>query len=202
VAIVSPYYYRLSSDGVYEFFHKIATQVRVDVTLYNIPMFASPIDVETITRLAMDCPRVVGIKDSSGDLPNMMRMIARIRPQRSDFRFLTGWDAALAPMLIAGCDGGTNAASGAIPELTLAIYQAVKSKNMDEAIRLQHKLIPIFDSMLGVPEFPEGFRRGAAVRGWKLGTSRQPVSEQSVRAANEAEAKIKRQIDEVLAELG
>ncbi len=36
----------------------------IDVTLYNIPMFASPIDVPTIRRLA-EFPRVVGIKDSA-----------------------------------------------------------------------------------------------------------------------------------------
>jgi dihydrodipicolinate synthase/N-acetylneuraminate lyase len=190
VAIVSPYYYRLSSDGVYAFFKSIADQVRVDVTLYNIPMFASPIDLETISRLAMDCPRVVGIKDSSGDLPFMMRMISSIRPQRPDFRFLTGWDASLAPMLMAGCDGGTNATSGAIPELTLAIYAAVQAGDTKLAMDLQYKLLPIFDAMIGVAEFPEGFRRGVAVRGVKLGESRQPVSEASIRAADEAQSKL------------
>ncbi len=87
VAIVAPFYYRLSADGVYEYFREIADQVRVDVTLYNIPLFASPIDVETVRRLAMDCPRVMGIKDSSGDLPHMMRMISAVRPQRPEFSF-------------------------------------------------------------------------------------------------------------------
>ncbi|EMI20615.1 dihydrodipicolinate synthase, partial [Rhodopirellula maiorica SM1] len=99
VAIVAPFYYRLSSEGVYAYFKEIADTVSVDVTLYNIPMFASPIDLPTIIRLAQECPRVIGIKDSSGDLPLMMRMIAAIRPLRDDFSFLTGWDAALVPML-------------------------------------------------------------------------------------------------------
>jgi 4-hydroxy-tetrahydrodipicolinate synthase len=65
VAIVAPFYYRLSSDGVYAYFREIADSVSVDVTLYNIPLFASPIDVETVVRLAAECPRVIGIKDSS-----------------------------------------------------------------------------------------------------------------------------------------
>ena len=62
----------------------------------------------------------MGIKDSSGDIPHMMRMIAAVRPHRPDFSFLTGWDAALAPMLFIGCNGGTNATSGVVPELTRA----------------------------------------------------------------------------------
>ena len=51
----------------------------IDVTLYNIPMFASPIDVPTVRRLAEECPRVVAIKDSTGDVAFMMRMIDAVR---------------------------------------------------------------------------------------------------------------------------
>jgi dihydrodipicolinate synthase/N-acetylneuraminate lyase len=177
VAIVAPFYYRLSSEGVYAYFREIARAVRVDVTLYNIPLFASPIDVDTVVRLASDFPRIVGIKDSSGDLPNMMRMIAAIRPMRDDFTFLTGWDAALAPMLIAGADGGTNATSGVVPELTRSLHRAVVAGKIDEAMRLQFQLLPLFDAMISLGEFPEGFRAGARSRGWNLGLGRVPVSE-------------------------
>src|SRR5262249_49184699 len=62
VAIVSPFYYRLSAESVYAYFAEIARDTPIDVTLYNIPMFASPIDVPTIRRLA-EFPRVIGIKD-------------------------------------------------------------------------------------------------------------------------------------------
>jgi len=82
VAIVSPYYYRLSPDNVYAYFREIGRNTPVDVTLYNIPMFASPIDVPTIQRLSEECPRIVAIKDSSGDMPQMMRMIEAVRASR------------------------------------------------------------------------------------------------------------------------
>ncbi len=177
VAIVAPFYYRLSSEAIYAYFREIANSVRVDVTLYNIPLFASPISLETVIRLANDCPRVIGIKDSSGDLPHMMRMIAAIRPQREDFTFLTGWDAALAPMLIAGADGGTNATSGVVPELTRALHRAVVAGQIEEAMRLQYQLLPLFDAMISLGEFPEGFRAGARSRGWDLGPGRMPVSD-------------------------
>ncbi len=177
VAIVAPFYYQLSSDAVHAYFTQIAGSVDVDVTLYNIPMFASPIDVETATRLALEQPRIIGIKDSSGDLPNMLRMMAAIRPQRDDFSFLTGWDASLAPMLIAGVDGGTNATSGVLPELTRAIHRSVRAGKIDQATRLQYDLLATFDCMIGLGEFPDGFRAGARVRGWELGDGRVPYSQ-------------------------
>jgi dihydrodipicolinate synthase/N-acetylneuraminate lyase len=176
VAIVSPFYYKLSPAGVYAYFKEIADNSPIDVTLYNIPMFASPIDVPTIQRLAEECPRVVAIKDSSGDLPHMMRMIAAIRPIRPEFGFLTGWDAALMPMLLIGCDGGTNATSGVVPEITKKLYQLTMDRKIDEARDLQFRLLTLFDAMILSAEFPDGFRAALRLRGIEPGPSRQPKS--------------------------
>lgn len=177
VAIVSPFYYKLSARGVYAYFKEIADNSPIDVTLYNIPMFASPIDVPTVARLAEECERVVAIKDSSGDLPHMMRMISAVRPLRPDFAFLTGWDAALMPMLLLGCDGGTNATSGVVPEITRKLYDLTLSGQLDEARELQYRLLHLFDAMILHSEFPEGFRAALRIRGIDTGPGRQPQSD-------------------------
>lgn len=176
VAIVSPFYYKLGPESVYAYFREIAINSPIDVTLYNIPLFASPIDVPTIRRLA-EFERIVGIKDSSGDLAFMMRMITAIRPQRPDFTFLTGWDTVLVPMLLLGCDGGTNATSGVVPELTRKLYDLTQGRQLEEAMRLQYRLLELFDVALYSADFPEGFRAAVELRGFQLGTSRQPLSE-------------------------
>ncbi|MCR4412156.1 MAG: dihydrodipicolinate synthase family protein [Thermoguttaceae bacterium] len=176
VAIVSPFYYKLSPESVYAYFREIALNSPIDVTLYNIPMFASPIDVPTIRRLA-EFPRVVAIKDSSGDLAFMMRMIQAVRPVRPDFSFLTGWDVVLVPMLLAGCDGGTNATSGVVPELTRKLYDLTRAGQIEAAMRIQFRLLELFDTMLYSADFPEGFRAGVEVRGFHMGRSRQPLSD-------------------------
>src|SRR6188508_3115785 len=136
VAIVSPFYFKLSPESVYAYFREIALNSPIDVTLYNIPMFASPIDVPTIRRLA-EFDRVIGIKDSSGDVAFMCRMMQAIKPHRPDFMFLTGWDVVLMPMLIMGVDGGTNATSGIVPELTRKLYDLVRAGQLEEARPLQ-----------------------------------------------------------------
>lgn len=175
VAIVSPFYFRLSPDSVYAYFAEIARHSPIDVTLYNIPAFASAIDLPTIRRLA-EFPRVVGIKDSSGDLAFMMRMIAAVRPLRPDFSFLTGWEAVLAPMLMIGCDGGTHASSNAVPEVTRRIYDLCGAGNFQEAMRWQYRILELFDAMLIPFEFPDGFRAAAGLRGFRMGRGRQPMS--------------------------
>ncbi len=176
VAIVAPFYYKLSPRAVYAYFKEIADNTPIDVTLYNIPLFASPIDVPTVRRLADECDKVIGIKDSSGDIPHMIRMIQAIRPNRPDFSFMTGWDAALMPMLLVGCDGGTNASSGVVPELTRKLYELTMSLKLDEARQLQYDLVTLFDTMLYSAEFPDGFRAAVKLRGFDTGVGRQPIS--------------------------
>ncbi len=162
VAIVAPYYFKLSPRAVYAYFKEIGD---------------SPIDVPTVKRLAEECPKVVGIKDSSGDLPHMIRMIQAVRPIRPDFSFLTGWDAALMPMLLIGCDGGTNASSGVVPELTRKLYDLTTSYQIDEARSLQYDIVKLFDAMLYSAEFPDGFRTAVRLRGFDTGVGRQPLTD-------------------------
>lgn len=197
VAIVSPFYYKLSPDSVYAYFREIALNSPIDVTLYNIPMFASPIDVPTIRRLA-EFERVIGIKDSSGDISFMMRMMAAVQPIRPDFVFLTGWEAALVPMLLMGCQGGTNATSGVVPEVTRKIYDLCQVGRITEARILQLQLIELFDTMLYTTDFPEGFRAAATLRGINFGQSRQPQTDEQ-RASR---AKLADQLRESLKKLG
>lgn len=176
VAIVSPFYYKLSPPAVYAYFQEIAKESPIDITLYNIPLFASPIDVQTVVKLAEEHPNIIGIKDSSGDLPHMMRMIAAVRPIRPDFTFLTGWDPALVPMMLIGCDGGTNATSGVVPEITRKLYDLTVAGKLEEAVNLQYRLLRLFDAMIYHSEFPEGFRQALTLRGIVPGRGRQPQS--------------------------
>ncbi len=176
VAIVAPFYYKLSPASVYAYFKEIGRNTPVDVTLYNIPMFASPIDVPTVQRLSEECERIVAIKDSSGEIPHMIRMIKAVRPNRPEFSFLTGWDAALMPMLLVGCDGGTNASSGVVPEVTRKLYDLTLAGKLDEARNVQYDLVELFDTMIYSAEFPDGFRAAVELRGFRMGQGRQPLS--------------------------
>jgi 4-hydroxy-tetrahydrodipicolinate synthase len=173
VAIVSPFYYRLSPGAVLAYFREIALNSPIDITLYNIPMFASPIDVPTIQKLA-ELPRIIGIKDSSGDIAFMLRIMAAIESTRPEFSFLTGWEPALVPMLAMGCHGGTLAMSGVVPEATRKLFDLTIAGNWKEARALQMRLTELFDLIVFGVNFPEGVRAAIEMRGFHLGDSRQP----------------------------
>ena len=198
VAIVSPFYYRSSPSNVYAYFREIGRQTPVDVTLYNIPMFASPIDVPTVQRLSEECPRIVAVKDSSGDIAHMQRMIAAVRPNRPEFSFLCGWDVSLLPMMLMGCDGGTNAAAGVAPELMRELYDLTVAGRLNEATVKQNQVIKLFDPMVLGLDFPDGIRAAVKLRGIKLGDGRMPMAEDA--KAQVAEAT--KRVEQVLRALG
>ena len=140
-------------------------------------MFASPIDVPTVRRLADEFARVIGIKDSTGDVAVMARLIAAIRPARPDFTFLTGWEAALAPMLMIGCDGGTHGSANVVPEVTRRIYDLARAGDLTAATAWQYRLLELFDAMFYGVEFPIGFKAAAELRGFHFGPGRLPQTD-------------------------
>jgi 4-hydroxy-tetrahydrodipicolinate synthase len=111
----------------------------------------------------------------------MMRLIGAVRPLRPDFSFLTGWEAVLVPMLLVGCDGGTHATSGVVPEITRKLYDLSLAGQYQKALHWQYRLLELFDAMLYSADFPEGFRAAVELRGFRMGRSRQPMtSEQRI----------------------
>ena len=165
VAVTAPIYFRPSAEAIFTHFEAVADRSPVGVLVYNIPAFAVPIPVKTTVRLAAECPNVVGVKDSSGDASQMVRLCAQILPDRPDFSILTGWDAALLPMLAAGAHGGTNATANAAPELVLEVYDRFAAGDWNAARAAQHRLTKLFDAVIGTGEFPDGFRLAAEAHG-------------------------------------
>ncbi len=174
-AICAPYYFKLSQDSVGEYFAELARHTELDIVLYNIPQFANEISLDTIERLA-DFPRIVGIKDSSRDFPRFLNLINRMRPRRPDFSILIGTEEIILPALLMGGDGGTIATSGIVPEVVMKLYALAESGQIEEARRIQFKLLELINVMLFGAGFPEGFRAAASLRGFVMGQSRQPLS--------------------------
>lgn len=177
-ALIAPHYYKMSQENVRTYFEEVADRAQIDIVLYNIPQFSNEISIDTIEQLCQH-PRIIGIKDSSRDMPRFLATINRIRPKRSDFSFLVGCEEILLPTLMMGGDGGTIATSGVVPEVVMKLYNLYRAGHHDEAIKIQYQMLDLIDAMLNGVDFPEGFRSGMAVRGFDMGRGRQHQSARS-----------------------
>jgi dihydrodipicolinate synthase/N-acetylneuraminate lyase len=176
VSITGPYYYKLSQESIEAYFRELAAKSPVDIVIYNIPVFANEISLPVLRRLALDCPRIVGTKDTSKDMGRLQQTLHMIKPQRPDFSVLNGWEELMCAALFMGADGGTISTAGVAPEVVMSLYQNARAGNWDEARRIQYELLDLFQLMVGAPNFPEGFRSGYELRGFKAGHARFPIS--------------------------
>lgn len=178
VSITGPYYYKLTQESIEQYFRDIAAKSPIDIVIYNIPAFANEISVPVLKRLALDCPRIVGTKDTSRDMPRYQQVLHEIKSQRPDFSVLIGWEELLCPAMFMGGDGGTLSSAGVVPEVIMKIYNSAKAGEWDTSKQAQFKLLDLFALMVNAPNFPEGFRAGYQLRGFETGNARFPLSKQ------------------------
>jgi 4-hydroxy-tetrahydrodipicolinate synthase len=178
VSITGPYYYKLTQESIEEYFRELAAKSPIDIVIYNIPAFANEISVPVLKRLALDCPRIIGTKDTSRDMPRYLQVLHQIKSQRPDFSVLIGWEELLCDALFMGGDGGTLSSAGVVPEVIMRIYDAARSGDWETAKHGQFKLLDLFSLMVNAPNFPEGFRAGYQLRGFETGNARFPLSKE------------------------
>jgi 4-hydroxy-tetrahydrodipicolinate synthase len=176
VSITGPYYYKLTQESIEAYFRELAARSPIDIVVYNIPVFANEISLPVLERLALDCPRIIGTKDTSKDMGRFQQTLHLIKRQRPDFSVLIGWEELLCAGLFMGADGGTLSSAGVVPEVVMRLYEVARAGNWEEARRIQFELLDLFALMVGAPNFPEGFRTGYELRGFKAGPARFPLS--------------------------
>jgi 4-hydroxy-tetrahydrodipicolinate synthase len=190
VSITGPYYYKVSQESIEQYFREIAARSPIDILLYNIPQFSNEISLPVVQRLAHDCPRIIGIKDSSRDFPRFCTMLAQLKPIRPEFVCFIGCEEILYPSLVMGGDGGTIACSGVIPEVILKLYQDYQSGNHAECRRVQLKIQELIGAMFSAGNFPEGFRAAVGLRGFDPGPPRYPLGPLEQTVLEEAKGKL------------
>lgn len=178
VSICPPYYFRISQEAMRSYFLEAAQISPLPVVLYQIPAFANALSSDLILELSEE-PNIIGIKDSSRDFVAFTWLLSVLRTRRPDFSILIGTEELLLPALFMGADGGALASSGIVPEAVLGLYHAWQQGDHPAALQWQNALLPLIQSMF-TPDFPAGFRAGAAARGFSMGLGRQPLSPEQV----------------------
>jgi len=145
--VVCPYYNRPSQDGIIAHFRAVSEVTDRPVLLYNIPMRTGRnIDVSTVVELSR-IPNIVGIKDASADINQTMNIIARTK----NFLVLSGEDHLLFSICCLGGHGGIMASAHVLPGEFLALCNAARDGDLEEARRLHYHLLPLVRVMFKEP---------------------------------------------------
>lgn len=129
VLMLPPFYYKNPSDeGLFAFFSEVIQRVGNDalkIYLYHFPQqSATPFSLSLIQRMVKEYPNtIVGVKDSSGDVDNMISMAKNV----PDFCVLAGADDAMLPVLKEGGGGCITACANIMPGLLKTVYDGFKA---------------------------------------------------------------------------
>lgn len=120
--VLSPYYNKPTQEGLYRHFKAVAGKVSSPIVVYNIPgRTAINILPSTLERLAQDCPNIIGVKESSGNLDQISEII---RTLPDSFCVLSGDDSLTLPILSLGGLGVISVVSNVFPKEVQALCQA------------------------------------------------------------------------------
>ncbi|MGE3312838.1 MAG: 4-hydroxy-tetrahydrodipicolinate synthase, partial [Limisphaerales bacterium] len=139
---VGPYYNKPTPEGMYQHFREVARSTRLPLILYSIPgRCGIDISVDTVRRLAADCPTVVGIKEAGGNADRVSQLRAACGPR---FSILSGDDALTLPFMSVGAHGVVSVASNVAPKAVARMVDAFARGDLKGAIRAHERLHPLF----------------------------------------------------------
>jgi len=159
VVATPPYYFAVSQEEMVDFFGEVAAATRVPLILYNIPKTThATIAVETVFEMS-EVDGVLGIKDSSGDVDALRRMLARFR-DRKDFLVYVGDESAMLTGFSEGADGGVPSTANVAPRLLADLFEAADAGRAEEAKSCFDALVQLRDVFNGCTDNGMGWLIG------------------------------------------
>jgi 4-hydroxy-tetrahydrodipicolinate synthase len=172
--VVTPYYNKPSNRGLYLHFKAVADSVKIPIILYNIAgRTGKNIEPELMGKLARDCKNIVGVKEASGSLDQMLR-IKEVCPK--DFILLSGDDALTLPILAIGGIGVISVAANIVPKDVVGVINAFNKGDLKTAQEINLKLQPLIRALF-VETNPIPVKIACELMGLCSGSLRLPLCE-------------------------
>ncbi len=139
---VTPFYNKPTQEGLLRHFQKIAESINIPVILYNVPgRTVTNITAETALLLAQ-IDNIIGIKEASGDLGQVMQILAHRPP---GFLVLSGDDSLALAITMLGGEGVISVASNLIPAEMTRIIDLARRGELEEARKFHYHYLSLMD---------------------------------------------------------
>lgn len=138
---VSPYYNKPTQEGIFQHYKALSEASPLPIILYNVPgRTGSNMLASTTLRIAKECKNIVGIKEASGNMEQVMDILNHRHP---DFLVLSGDDPLTLPMLACGGDGVISVTANAFPAHCTQMVNAFSEGDYAAARKIHFQLLEI-----------------------------------------------------------
>ncbi len=184
-----PYYNRPTQGGLYRHFEAVARATRLPCVPYNIPSRTGVnMTAETTLRLSR-VPNIIGIKEASGDLAQIARIID---DAGEEFRLWSGDDAMTLPILAVGGYGVIAVVSHLTGVQMHRIIDDYLAGRTEDAARGHRQLLPLMQTLMTAASSPAPVKYALSQVGFPVGAPRLPLVEPEGEAAERIMAEVRR----------
>jgi 4-hydroxy-2-oxoglutarate aldolase len=171
--VLTPHYYksRMVQEALQRHFEAVAEASPIPILIYSVPAFTGISWPAALTPVLAAHPRIVGMKESSGDLGLMGRILGAVPPS---FRVACGSGPVLYPALCLGASAGILAVACCAPTPAAALYRAFRAGDHVRARKLQQALTPLATAVTSTHGVA-GLKRALGLAGLSGGTVRAPL---------------------------
>jgi len=171
VMIIPMSYWKLTDDEIYTHYKKVANRIKIPIMAYNNPATGGIDMSPKLLQRLLEIPNITMIKESTGDIQRMHYLKKELRGQVS---FFNGSNPLALGAFVAGATGWCTAAHNLIPELNIALYQAIENKDLEQAQHLFYKQIDVLKFIVE-KGLPRSIQAGLEILGKKGGHLRSPL---------------------------
>jgi 4-hydroxy-tetrahydrodipicolinate synthase len=143
ILTATPYYNKPTQGGLFRHFTAVADASTKPICLYNVPGRTAVNLQPSVTLQLAEHPNVMGIKEASGDLAQVMQIL-RGRPER--FAVLSGDDWLTLAIVAAGGDGLISVASNEMPSQMRTLVHLMLAGDVEKARAWHYRLLPLMDA--------------------------------------------------------
>jgi 4-hydroxy-tetrahydrodipicolinate synthase len=188
VLVISPYYNKPNRAGLVKHYTKIA-DLDIPVIMYNVPGRTSQnLEPDLVIELAKH-PMIVGIKEASGNITQISRIIKDTRDQ--DFNVISGDDEMTLPILALGGKGVISVAANVEPKRMATMHEAFMKGDLATARKLHFELSPLFKALF-IDTNPIPVKKAVELRKMAAGPVRLPLDNLDDKKTAELAAVLKR----------
>ncbi len=143
--LVTPYYNKATQNGLYEHFKTVADSVKLPIILYNVPgRTGCNIMPETVVRLCTDVSNIVAIKEASGNIGQVVKLMALANGKVDLY---SGNDDQVVPLMSLGGKGVISVLSNVAPRQMHDICQKFFDGDVEGSMKEQLRAIELCNAL-------------------------------------------------------
>lgn len=170
--LVVPYYNKPPQEGLYRHFRTIAEAVDLPVILYNIPgRCVVNMEADTTLRLAHDVESIVAVKEASGNMEQIKRIIEE---SPDTFQVYSGDDEATLSIMKMGGAGVISTIGNVAPARMKELVELAAAGDYDGAQAAHNALQPLMKELFATSN-PILVKEALKLSGFPVGGVRLPL---------------------------